>query len=131
MTSDSRRDFLVTGVFASMAFAMAGSWTFAQGDQMYGLIGKMIVVGGKRAELIAVLLEGTTGMPGCLSYVVAEDAEDANAIWITEVWDSKASHDASLSLPAVKQAIAKGKPLIASFSDSFVTKPVGGQGLKG
>ena len=131
MTSDTRRDFLVTGAFAAMALAVAGSWTFAQGDEMYGLIGKMITVPGKRAELIAVLLEGTTSMPGCLSYVVAEDTEDANAIWITEVWDSKASHDASLSLPAVQQAIAKGKPLIATFGDGVVTRPVGGQGLKG
>lgn len=131
MTPETRRDFLVTGAFATMGFAVADSWMFAQGDQMYGLIGKMMAVPGKRAELIAVLLEGIASMPGCLSYVVAEDTEDPNAIWITEVWDSKASHDASLSLPAVKQAIAKGKPLIAGVSDSFVTRPVGGPGLKG
>ena len=31
-------------------------------------------------------------MPGCLSYVVAKDPADENAIWITEVWDSQASH---------------------------------------
>ena len=129
MTSETRRDFLVTGAFATMAFAVAGSWTFAQGDQMYGLIGKLMAVPGKRAELIAVLLEGIGSMPGCLSYVVAEDAEDADAIWITEVWDSKASHDASLSLPAVRDAIAKARPLIAGFGDGVVTTPVGGVGL--
>lgn len=54
---------------------------------------------------------------------------DANTIWITEAWDSKASHDASLSLPKVKDAIAKGKPLIAGFGDSIVTTPGGGQGV--
>ena len=74
---------------------------------MYGLIGKMLVVEGKRDELLAILLQSTARMPGCLSYIVAKDAADANAIWITEVWDSKQSHDASLSLPAVKDAIAK------------------------
>ena len=68
-------------------------------------------------------------MSGCLSYVVAKDTNDTNAIWITEVWDNKASHDASLSLPQVKGAIAKGKPLIAGFGDGTVTTPVGGQGL--
>ena len=45
------------------------------------------------------------------------------------VFDSKASHDASLSLPQVRAAIAKGKPLIAGFSDGAVTTPVGGHGL--
>ena len=28
-------------------------------------------------------------MPGCLSYVVARDPTDADAIWITEVWDAR------------------------------------------
>jgi quinol monooxygenase YgiN len=96
---------------------------------MYGLIGKMIAAPGKRDELISILLEGVAAMPGCLSYIVAKDAGDANAIWITEAWDSKASHEASLSLPSVKEAIAKGRPLIAGFSDRVVTTPVGGTGL--
>ena len=98
---------------------------------MYGLIGKMIAVAGKRDELTAILLSGVGAMPGCLSYIVATDPADANAIWITEAWDSKASHDASLSLPQVKEAIAKGKPLIAGFGDFVVTTPVGGYGLTG
>jgi quinol monooxygenase YgiN len=96
---------------------------------MYGLIGKMTAVPGKRDELISILLEGVATMPGCLSYIVAKETADANAIWITEAWDSKASHEASLSLPPVKEAVAKGRPLIAGFSDRVVTTPVGGTGL--
>jgi quinol monooxygenase YgiN len=96
---------------------------------MYGLIGKMTAAPGKRDELVSILLEGAAGMPGCLSYIVAKDASDANAIWITEAWESKASHEASLSLPSVKEAIAKGRPLIAGFSDRVVTTPIGGAGL--
>jgi quinol monooxygenase YgiN len=52
-----------------------------------------------------------------------------NAIWITEVWDSKQSHRASLSLPAVQQAIAQAKPLITSFNPPTITQPIGGHGL--
>ena len=96
---------------------------------MYGLIGKMTAVAGKRDELISLLLEGVAGMPGCLSYVVAKDPADADAIWITEVWDSQESHKASLSLSSVKQAITRGKPLIAGFSNNTITEPVGGHGL--
>ena len=96
---------------------------------MYGLIGKAIAASDQRDALIAILLEGTAKMPGCLHYIVAKDTADANAIWITEVWESEASWRASLSLPSVQAAIAKGRPLIAGFGERFVTEPVGGQGL--
>ena len=98
-------------------------------ENLYGLIAKMTAAPGKRDELIAILLDSVASMPGCLSYIVAKDTSDPNAIWITEAWDSKASHDASLSLPEVRAAITKGKPLIAGFGDSVVTAPVGGHGL--
>jgi len=121
-----RRDFLAAG--AAAAFGGA-SRALAQGGEMYGLIGKMTMVAGKRDEFIAILLDGVANMPGCLSYIVAKDPSNADAIWITEAWDSEASHKASLSLPAVQAAIAKGRPLIAGFSDRVVTTPVGGHGL--
>ena len=96
---------------------------------MHGLIGKMIAAPGQREALIAVLLEGIQDMPGCLSYVVARDLKDENAIWITEVWDTKESHAASLKLPSVQAAIAKGRPMIAGFGDYVTSEPVGGVGL--
>jgi quinol monooxygenase YgiN len=96
---------------------------------MYGLIGKMKAQPGQRDALIAILLEGVSGMPGCLSYIVATDPADGDAIWITEVWDSKDNHRASLALPAVKDAIARGRPLIAGFEQHVETTPVGGHGI--
>jgi quinol monooxygenase YgiN len=96
---------------------------------MFGLIGKMSAVPGQRDALAEILLDGTDAMPGCLSYVIATDPSDEDALWITEVWDSRESHAASLSLPAVQAAIAKGRPLIAGFSNRVETVPLGGQGL--
>lgn len=96
---------------------------------MYGLIGKIMAVPGERDALMAILLEGTVGMPGCLSYIVAADPADPDAVWVTEVWDSRESHEASLTLPSVQQAIAKGRPLIAEFAEQIITAPVGGHGL--
>jgi quinol monooxygenase YgiN len=96
---------------------------------MYGLIGKFTAAPGQRDALVAILLEGIQGMPGCLSYIVAKDAADAEGIWVTEVWDSKESHTASLKLPTVQNAIKRAKPLIASFGQGFTTEPVGGVGL--
>lgn len=97
---------------------------------MYGLIGKMQAAPGRRDALLDILLEGIESMPGCLSYVVAKDPTDADAIWITEVWDSEASHKASLSMPSVRKAIERAKPIIAGFGEHFVTQPVGGHGLE-
>jgi quinol monooxygenase YgiN len=96
---------------------------------MYGLIGRIRAVPGQRAALAAILLEGTIAMPGCLSYVIAEDPADDDALWVTEVWDSASSHQGSLALPAVKDAIARGRPLIAGFDSRAETRPLGGHGL--
>jgi quinol monooxygenase YgiN len=96
---------------------------------MYGLLGKMRAQPGKRAELIAILLEGTDAMPGCKAYIVAEDVKELDAIWITEVWDSAESHKASLQLPAVQAAIAKGRPLIAGFDSQVELNVAGGVGI--
>jgi len=96
---------------------------------MYGLIGKIKATPGQRDALGAILLEGTAAMPGCRSYVVARDPTDADALWVTEVWDDQAAHRASLALPSVQAAIAKGRPLIAGFGERFETEPLGGHGL--
>ncbi|PKO05778.1 MAG: antibiotic biosynthesis monooxygenase [Chloroflexi bacterium HGW-Chloroflexi-3] len=96
---------------------------------MYGLIGKINAVQGQRDGLISILLKGTQDMPGCLSYIIAHDPSDLNGIWITEVWQDQASHQASLSLTAVQQAIEQGRPLIAGFGERYETNPVGGHGL--
>ena len=96
---------------------------------MYGLIGKMTATPGQRDALQAILLENEGGMPGCLSYIIAQDPDDRDALWITEVWADQASHVGSLKLPSVQQAIAKARPLIAGFSNRVVTTPIGGIGL--
>ena len=96
---------------------------------MYGLIGKIKSIAGQRDALVAILLDGLVDMPGCLSYVVAEDPTDPGALWVTEVWESREHHQASLTLPSVQQAISQGRPLIAGFGERFETIPVGGHGL--
>jgi quinol monooxygenase YgiN len=130
--SMGRRDFTKlsgAAVFATLACGCAVSEQSREETKMYGLIGKMTCVPGQRAAFIAILLESTAKMPGCLSYVVARDPQDADALWITEVWDNKESHAASLQLPAVRDAIKRGRPLIASFGQQTITEPVGGYGL--
>jgi quinol monooxygenase YgiN len=98
---------------------------------MYGHIARILSKPGEREALLAILLESTGTMAGCLSYVIATDQSNADALWVTEVWESKAAHTASLSLPNVKAAIAQAMPHIAGFDPRAETTPVGGIGLPG
>ena len=96
------------------------------GADLYGLIGQIKAQPGKRADLIAILKDGTGQMPGNLAYMINEDRDDPDAIWIVEIWKDQASHAASLSLPSVQAAIAKGRALIAGFGTRANVRPVAG-----
>lgn len=127
-----RRRFLglaATAIIARLGLRQTDVRAMQNASTMYGVIGKMSALPGQRDALAALLLGSTQAMPGCLSYVIATDPADADALWITEVWDSAASHQASLALPAVQAAIAKAKPIIAGFSNRVETVPIGGYGL--
>lgn len=122
MIAATRREFAGGAAAALLVGSAAGAEP--AGDP-YGLVGELKAVPGKRAELVGYLLEGSGAMPGNLAYIVAEDLSDPDAIWITEVWRSKADHDNSLSLPAVREVIAKARPLIAGMGTQAETRPVG------
>lgn len=96
---------------------------------MYGIIGQMQATEGNREKLIDILLNGTKEMPGCKLYAISADTTDETSIWITEIWDSEESHQASLQLPSVQQAIADGRPMIAGFGDRHIVTPIGGVGV--
>ncbi|MBV9500290.1 MAG: antibiotic biosynthesis monooxygenase [Acidobacteriaceae bacterium] len=96
-----RRRFLEYLGAITVTPVLAGS---QEASGMYGLIARITVHPGKRDEMIDVLRGSAADMPGCFGYVVANDSADENVLWVTEVWDSLGSHDASLSLPTVKEA---------------------------
>jgi quinol monooxygenase YgiN len=106
--------------------ALAGPLSAAEKPTRFGLIGRIKAQPGKRSELLAALAEGTDAMPGCLGYVIAEDTSQPDTLWVTEVWDSEVSHKASLKLPQVRAAVAKGRPLIAGFETIATTRPIAG-----
>jgi quinol monooxygenase YgiN len=97
---------------------------FHRRRMMFGLIGKVSAVSGRRNELGRILSTGSHGMPGCLSYVVANDLSDDDTLWITELWDSESDHQASLRLPAVQDSIAQARDLIASIERVATTSPI-------
>jgi len=96
---------------------------------MFGLIGRITAHPGRRDDLIAILAPDEGSMPGCLSYIVARDPTDADVLYVTEAWETREAHAASLMLASVQAAIARGRPLIAKFETLAETEPVGGVGL--
>ncbi|MFF7985127.1 putative quinol monooxygenase [Streptomyces sp. NPDC007901] len=99
----------------------------------YGYIGSMRTRPGRRDEVVAILLSGTDrlGELGCRSYVVGLAADDPDAIVVTEIWESKEHHDASLRLPETKEAIATAMPLLTGEFTSRELTIAGGLGADG
>jgi quinol monooxygenase YgiN len=125
-----RREFIQKSGLAVLCLSTTTHITTGtESKNMYGIIGKMLTVEGERDELIEILIDGTRDMPGCISYIISKDDEDENGIWITEVWKDQESHQNSLTLPSVQEAIMKGRPLIAGFGDRHIIEPIGGQGI--
>jgi quinol monooxygenase YgiN len=95
---------------------------------MYALIGKFTATAGNQSALGERLLSAAQKMesaPGCLQYLVYLD--DADGVWISEIWQSQADHDASLDLPGVREFIRETMPLIGGM-DQFPLELLGGLG---
>ena len=98
----------------------------------YGYIGSMRANSGHRDEVIAILLSGADGLraAGCQVYAVCSDPADDDIIWVSEVWDSAAAHDASLQLPETKAAIGAAMPLLTGEFTRQELTVAGGLGVR-
>ena len=97
----------------------------------FGLHGKITAQPGTRDQLVEHLLSAAKLMDtaeGCELYVVSTSSDD-DAVWVTEIWRSKADHDASLAIVGVPELIRRTRPLIASMSESVPLVVRGGKGL--
>ncbi|NLG73185.1 MAG: antibiotic biosynthesis monooxygenase [Chloroflexi bacterium] len=100
---------------------------------MYARSGKITAQPGKRAQLAAILTRAASlvgQLPGCRMYLVYEDLSDESALWVTEVWDDREAHAASLQDERVRTLIAAARPISGEFSNSVEMKLIGGHGLQ-
>ena len=49
---------------------------------------------------------------GCRLYAISRDDSEPDAVWITEIWDTKEDHDNSLKVPGVRELIGRAMPII-------------------
>jgi quinol monooxygenase YgiN len=81
----------------------------------YLLHGKLTAKSGHRDELADILLQASqlvSTVKGCKLYVIGKDENDKNAVYVTEIWESKEDHDNSLKAEGVRELIMKAMPLI-------------------
>jgi quinol monooxygenase YgiN len=97
----------------------------------YGYIGSMRARDGRRDAVFAVLTGGADGLraAGCRLYAVGLSATDENMIWVTEIWESRQHHEASLQLPETKAAIAQAMPMLTGEFTGQELTIVGGLGV--
>lgn len=100
----------------------------------YGLHGKLKATSGNGEKLANILLEASTLVStakGCYLYLVSKDKFEKDAVWVTEVWDSKESHDNSLKVEGVRELIGQAMPILDGQPEKGQELDVlGGAGLK-
>ncbi|MDI4645964.1 putative quinol monooxygenase [Cohnella hashimotonis] len=97
----------------------------------FAMFGKLTALPGKRGELADMMLasgDTLSGMDGCIYYIVHEAEEEPDVLWITELWESREAHAASLQNEQVRELIGRCMPLIAE-AGGIKVKPIGGKGL--
>ncbi len=81
----------------------------------YLLQGKLTANDGQRQSLAEILIKASKLMAkakGCHLYAVALDEQDSNAVYITEIWNSKTDHDNSLKVDGVRELIMTAMPIL-------------------
>ncbi len=96
----------------------------------YALINKMTTMPGKRQEVIDILTESGKAfddVPSCLLYLVSEDVDDPNVIWIQDVWTNKADHEAIMKSEKMMSYIKKAMPLLEGMPEQHEVKMLAGK----
>jgi quinol monooxygenase YgiN len=97
----------------------------------YGYLATMRAQPGRRDDVVAILVGGADGLRavGCRLYVVGVSDTDPDTIWVSEVWDSKEAHDASLRLAETQAAIGRAMPMLTGEFTGRELTVVGGLGV--
>jgi quinol monooxygenase YgiN len=98
----------------------------------YAMTGKLTALPGRGDELLAHMLtaaELVADAPGCEIYLVSTSPDEADTVWVTELWRSEGDHDESLTIDGVPELIATVRPMLAGPPQGTRLHPVGGKGL--
>jgi quinol monooxygenase YgiN len=90
-------------------------------------VGKLGVKLGTREQLVEILTRpsGAMGQHGCLLYEVGINDDEPDMVFVSELWESRAAHAASLELESVRAAIAEAMPLLSGDTDGYRFEVIG------
>ncbi len=90
-------------------------------------VGTLGAVPGARDELVRHLVRRNDALRevGCLAYEVGVNDDDADTVYVMELWESADAHRASLALPEVQASIAAARPLLSGVFGGFDFTVVG------
>lgn len=83
--------------------------------EKYLLHGKLTAKSGHRDELAAILIQASqlvSTAKGAHLYAISKDESEPDAVYVTEIWDSKEDHDNSLNVAGVRDLIMKAMPIL-------------------
>ncbi len=99
----------------------------------YGLHGKLTAKNGNGDDLARLLMQAAEIMQtasGCHLYLVSRDPDNPSDVYVTEAWDSKEEHEASLAMEGVPDLISRAMPLLEGKPQGgLVLEILGGKGL--
>lgn len=64
----------------------------------------------------------------CYAYIVGT-SDSPNEVWVSELWQSKEAHDASLEPEDIRSLVMTARPLIANMPAGTEFTAVGGKGF--
>ncbi|MHA6793117.1 putative quinol monooxygenase [Pseudonocardia bannensis] len=86
--------------------------------------------GDALAEQLLHVADGLRDVPGCELYIINREPDEADTVWVTEVWTSQEASDAALSQDLGDAGIGRVLSLLAGPPDLIDLAPVGGPGLR-
>jgi quinol monooxygenase YgiN len=92
----------------------------------------MVAHPGRGADLATTLMtvaDGLRGSPGCELYLINVSADEADTVWVTEVWADEESSDRALSGELGEVGIGEVLELLAGPPELVDLVPLGGAGL--
>ena len=104
----------------------------SEGSRRVGRYVRMVAQEGRGGALADTLLRVADGMrdaPGCELYLINVSADEADTVWVTEVWADEAASDQALSGDLGEVGIGDVLELLAGPPELVDLTPLGGPGL--
>jgi quinol monooxygenase YgiN len=96
----------------------------------YALVNRLATKPGKRDEVLQHLLESGRAFDGneaCLLYLVASSVDEANAIWVVDLWTSEEAHAEALADPTLRPHVEATIPLLEAMPEQLPVDVEGGK----